>query len=251
MNNSDFEKSGVFFNIGGVTDILFILLFATLFLLVVIDLLTPMIHSLFEPIIEGQSFFSLISGVSMLLYGIFWGFLKIDDQIRRTKNYKDRWRIILVKAFSFIGLRRIKRKDLFYFLIIFLIGVAFNFFTSYGVSSLLDLNLILNKSLPQGLLLYQILLVAPFFEEMVFRGVYLSAIQKILGNHYYSAAIGLVLSSFTFGWIHTNQLHFLLIKTIGGLLLGSIFLFKWKKNLVHSFLAHFGINLVGIFLIVI
>jgi membrane protease YdiL (CAAX protease family) len=68
----------------------------------------------------------------------------------------------------------------------------------------------------------------------------------LFGKTYASAGSALVLSSFTFGWIHPAQP---IVKTIAGFLLGSIYLWGWKKNIAASSLAHFGANLIGTFLV--
>lgn len=97
-------------------------------------------------------------------------------------------------------------------------------------------------------MILQNILVAPMFEELIYRGIYLSVFLRVLGKNYVSAILGLLLSSFVFGWTHPIQP---IVKTFGGFVLGCIYLFKWKKNIIASFSTHVSMNVVGTFLIVV
>ena len=233
------------------TDLVFVLIFVLLFSLVVIDIWTPWFNFLFGTTELGQSLFSLMSGTLILFYGIIWGALKIKDSIKTTRSYKKRWFAMISRASRFIGLEKPSPKDVLYISLSIFIGVLFNVLALYIAATLKSGNIYLRNLPSESYLILQYLFVAPLFEELVFRGIYLSSFLKILGSNYLSVTLGLVLSSFTFGWIHSDQLFALLIKTAGGFLLGSIYLIKWKKNFVAAFLAHIGLNVAGIYLYVV
>jgi len=233
-----------------IADSIFIFIFVVLFVLVIIDVLTPTFRFLFEPTVYGQSLYSLASGVLILFYGMFWGFSKIADEMGMIKSYESRWRLFVSKAFSFIGLARTDKKDILYVVLSVFVGIAFNVLTLYVMSLLVGGSILVRAPPSEIYLIVQYLIAAPLFEELVFRGIYLSSFLKILGNSYPSATLGLILSSFTFGWIHPGSLLSLLLKTSGGLFLGTIYIIKWRKNFVASFSTHFGFNLASIFLYV-
>lgn len=244
------DKENISKSIGTMTttDLLFLFIFLALFSLVVIDILTPAVRFLFTSTGIGQSLYSLASGVLILFYGLIWGFSKIAKQIRKIKSYEERWRTTVSRAFGFIGLEKIRQEYLPYILASILVGGIFNVLTLYGISILKGESIRIQMPPPESYLIIQCLVVAPLFEELVFRGVYLSSFLRILGRNHLSAALGLTLSSFTFGWIHSGQLLSLMIKTTGGFLLGIVYMIKWRKNFIAAFFTHFGLNLVGIFL---
>jgi membrane protease YdiL (CAAX protease family) len=231
-------------------DSVLMFIFVTLFSLVIIDILTPTVRFIFEPTGLGQSWYSLISGVLILFIGIFWGVSKIADQIKVIKRYWERWRTIISKASRFIGVTEVSESSLSYILLSMFIGMLFNFLILYGVAVLRggSIHVIIPSS--ETYLIIQYLVAGPLFEELVFRGIYLSSFLRIFGSNYLSAALGLIMSSFTFGWIHPEIFLSLVIKTSGGFLLGIIYMLKWRKNFMAAFSAHFGLNLVGIFLYV-
>jgi len=225
-----------------VTDWIFLLIFVTFFSLIVIDSSTPMIRFFFEPIGPRYSMYSLASVMLIFCYWLIWGGLKITDKIRNITSYRERGRISISRAFKFIGLQKIGQKDQLYILASVFIGFAFNFLTLYGVALLKDGSFYLTVPPSILYLIIQDLFAIPFIEELVFRGVYLNSLLRILGRNYYSIGLGLVLSSFTFGWTHTGDCFSLLAKTAGGFLLGVTLAYP-KAPLVL-----FGIDIgVGIY----
>lgn len=244
------ERSGKQHRSYSKADYVLIFIFFLLFSLVIFDVLTPIIRFIFEPTELGQSWYSLVSGVLILFIGILWGASKIADQIKPIKSYREHLRTIFSKASSFIGLTKVNKGNLSYILLSIFIGMLFNFLTLYGAAVFRGGSLYVKIPSVETYLTIQYLVVAPLFEELVFRGIYLSSFLRILGKNYLSATLGLIMSSFTFGWIHHDIFLSLVIKTSGGFLLGIIYLFKWRRNFMAAFSAHFGFNLVGIFLYV-
>ncbi|MEM3356574.1 MAG: CPBP family intramembrane glutamic endopeptidase [Candidatus Bathyarchaeia archaeon] len=227
-------------------DFVLIIIFVFLFLLIVIDVFTPLLRFLFTQTNLGQSLFSLISAVSILYFGILWGASKIKDDLRAVRGYKERMLTIVYKASKFIGLEKISTKDLRYIFLSILVGAAYNIFAIYLRAILKGGNIYLIIPPLSEPLIINSLTFAPLLEEPIFRGIYLSSFIKILGKNYRTAALGIMLSSVTFGWIHSGSLLDLILKTVGGFLLGIIYLFKWKKNFIAALLTHIGVNVVGI-----
>jgi membrane protease YdiL (CAAX protease family) len=94
-------------------------------------------------------------------------------------------------------------------------------------------------------LLLQLLLIAPIFEEVIFRGLFLNLFIYFVGKNDLSALIGIILSSLVFGYIHADLVS---AKTLGGVLLGYIFLYKWRGNVVACMLTHSSVNLFLMFI---
>jgi membrane protease YdiL (CAAX protease family) len=155
-------------------------------------------------------------------------------------------RIAFLKTMNLIGLKKPSLRGSFYILLCMIIGMVSSFLILFTFS-ILGGGVLYWTSASLDVLI-QNLIVSPIFEELIIRGIYLGVFLKLFGVSYKSAAIALIMSAFTFGWIHPAQP---IVKTVGGFLLGSIYLFGWKKNLAESSLTHFGINLVGSFLVVI
>lgn len=222
--------------------------FAFLFFFVIINLLTGAFAFLFSQSVAGTSLFALMSAMLLLCYFFIWGAIQVKNQFKGAKlGTKSVSRILLSRTLNFIGLKKLSSKDSFYILLSMIIGMVFNFFVLLALSRLTN-GTLYRVSSPSLYMLVQNLVVPPIFEELIFRGIYLSVFLKLFRKTYASAGLGLVLSSFTFGWIHPAQP---IVKTIAGFLLGSIYLLGWKKNIAASSLAHFGANLVGTFFVLV
>jgi len=179
-----------------------------------------------------------------------WGFSKIADQIRVIESFEERLRTMITRALRFIGLAKATPTGVLFILLSMVFGIIFNFLTLYGFAVIEGGSIHVRTPPSDVYLIIQYLIAAPLFEELVFRGLYLSSFLRILGKNHLSAMLGLTLSSFTFGWIHPNGSIPLLIKTSGGFLLGTIYMIKWRKNFMAALSAHFGLNILGIFLYV-
>ncbi|MEM3490351.1 MAG: CPBP family intramembrane glutamic endopeptidase, partial [Nitrososphaerota archaeon] len=192
--------------------------------------------------------------VSILFYLILWGFVKLRDQLKDKKlEVREVSSLMDVKTANLIGLRKPSLRDSLFIIICLFVGIIINFFV-----------LLILVRLGVGTLYYVInptlytyvsnLLVPPIFEELIYRGIYLGVFIKIFGNSPKYAVVGLVMSSFTFTRIHPfawNHPSEPLVKLIGGFLLGSVYLIRWKKNLAASMATHLGLNLVGTFFILV
>ena len=215
-------------------DAVFMLIFVSLFLFVLLDLYGVRMDLLFRHKIEGMSMYSFISGILIGYYFILWGCLKIKHRIKKKENMRE----IILDALTFIGLKKPTIKGFTYALLAAVIGAIFNYFSLLIVAHLYGGTLVLTRSLDL-LIVMQNLVFASISEEIIFRGIYLSVFTRILGKTRASAAWGIIMSSFTFGWIHLEKP---ILKVAAGLLLAVIYLFKWKKNLIASIAAHLGAN---------
>jgi len=222
-------------------DLIFISIFVFLFLIVLLDFYRIGIRFLFEQTIWGVSIFGFLSCTLIGYYSIFWGCLKMKNYFR----IKEERQKIIFKAFRFIGLTKPSSKDILYIVCSMFVGAIVSIFSLFLISCLANGTLRLIEP-PEYYTILQNFIMAPIFEELIYRGIYLSVFLRILGTNYVSAILGITLSSFTFGWIHPALPIF---KALGGLVLGSIYLCKWKKNLVASIFAHLGANIVSTFVV--
>lgn len=223
----------------------FVALFIVLFALPFLNLATNSLGFLFNVLPDGSSWFAIISGISILFYFIIWGFVRLRSQFRGKRlPQKIVWRIMSQKASNVIGLRKPSLKGSVYIFVSIVIGMIGNFLILVVLSTV-GYGTLYRVPSPIGDL-WQSLIVAPIFEEFIYRGIYLGVFLKFFGKSRKYAAVALIMSSFIFGWIHPALP---IVKTIGGFLIGSIYLFGWRKNLVASSLAHFGANLTGSFLV--
>jgi len=95
-------------------------------------------------------------------------------------------------------------------------------------------------------------LIAPFFEEIFFRGFFITRFLLIFKNTKFWGIAGIVLSALLFASIHTAQ-HDLPNMFISGLIYGCIYLINWdeskellswRKNLTAALIAHSISNLM-------
>lgn len=227
---------------------IFFLICVSLFCFAITNFLTGAFAFLFVQSDQGASLFALICLWLFLGYFLIWGIFQIESQFKGEKlGTKIARRILFSKTANFIGLKKPSLKGSLYIILSMIVGIVFNFLVLLVLFRLSGATLYWVSS-PSLYMLVQNLVIPPIFEELIFRGIYLSVFLKLFGKTYASAGFGLVLSSFTFGWIHPVQP---LIKTIAGLLLGLVYMWGWKKNIVASSLTHFGANLVGTFLILV
>jgi len=218
-------------------DAIFILIFIALFLSVLLNLYGVRMDLLFRRTIGGMSVYSFVSGILIGDYFIIWGSIKIKHRLKKKGSMRE----IILDALRFIGLKKPTVICLVYALLAAIIGATFNYVSLLIIAHLYGGTLVLTS--PSDLLIImQNFVFAPISEEIIFRGIYLSAFIRILGKTPASAALGIIMSSFTFGWIHPEKP---ILKAIAGLLLGVIYLFKWKKNLIASIATHMGANLLA------
>jgi len=223
-------------------DVGFITIFASLFFLSFLDFCGLRMAFLFEPKWSGMSIFSVISGVLIGYYFIIWGFVKTKSRFIRKENLRS----IISDAFAFVGFRKPSYKNLLLITISMILGAILSFL-SLLLLVYLSKGTMIVMVFPDPLTVLNNLIVPPILEETMFRGIYLSVFLKIVGKNNAIATLGVIMSSFTFGWIHP---YMPMLKMLGGLLLGSIYLFKWNKNLFASMSAHLGANVVSSFLVI-
>jgi membrane protease YdiL (CAAX protease family) len=86
-----------------------------------------------------------------------------------------------------------------------------------------------------------------FFEEMLFRAFLINRFQGFMGNSMASMLISVVLSALFFGYRHAyyqGPYGFVVTGAIG-LMLGGIYVWFGKKNLLPQILAHGAMNTLG------
>jgi len=236
------EKTHILHANMSIADLIFILIFVFLFLAVILSIYRQKTEFLFQQSQLGASIFAILSSSLISYYFIIWGFFKIKYYVKTIEGRKG----TVSKAFRFVGLAKPSFNEIVYILFSTIIGVIVSIFSLYLMSNLINGALRLASSIDISIMLQNIIVV-PIFEEVIYRGIYLSVFQRIFEKNYTTAILGLILSSFTFGWIHPTMP---LLKALAGFVLGSIYLYRWKKNLVASVFAHLGANIVATFVLV-
>ena len=83
-------------------------------------------------------------------------------------------------------------------------------------------------------------LITPIFEEIIFRGYYISRLLELHGESIKTALAAIILSGILFGYIHYYKPF---EKVFGGMLLALMFLIKSNKNIYATISAHCTRNL--------
>ena len=101
--------------------------------------------------------------------------------------------------------------------------------------------LVRNRSLSSNILLVVVALIAPFSEEIFFRGFLYSAFKKSWGVN-----AGLFLSSFLFALVHLEIYSFIPLMIIGWIL---AYMFEKTKSLIPAIFLHGVYNLILILIL--
>ncbi len=88
------------------------------------------------------------------------------------------------------------------------------------------------------------LLVAPLFEETLFRGYLVNEVLEI-GEGLKFKVLAVLCSVFIFAWIHAKSPE---LKIFGGLLYTTLYLWNWNNNLTAAIMAHLGGNSTILFI---
>lgn len=199
---------------------------------------------LFE-ILEGKQFFnsSNIGNISftflygtqvILMLGVVWFFVIF----RRKASLRDLglryYSIVKTIWYSFLSL-----------LVIFLVSFLYVFLMNslFGLeapSSKIEI-LVENRSISSNILLVVVAVIAPFSEEVFFRGFLYSAFKKSWGIN-----VALFLSSFLFALVHLELYSFIPLMIIGWIL---AYLFEKTKSLLPAIFLHGVYNLLLILIL--
>jgi membrane protease YdiL (CAAX protease family) len=231
-------------------DWVFLVILVFLFLNVLIHVLGLGFAILFEVQIgTGMTVFSYLSFVLVFLGGIFWGlitFIRRYPTIRGKEVRKQFPRSML----RFIGIRKVNLRGILLIALSFFIGVFFNVLSNltifYFVKSYVGMTSI--AITPYNIASF--LVVSPIAEELTYRAMFIGFFLTVFGKNRYAAVVALIMSSFVFGFTHYGQTWLLLVKTVGGIMLGSIYLTRWGRNYFNSLAAHIGLNVIGIFTVI-
>jgi len=180
--------------------------------------------------------FSILYGIQvMLMVGVVWffaiywrGALFKDLGIRYYSIVKTIW-------YTFIALIAIFA---FSFLYVLMMDVVFGIESSPSKIE----ELVQNRSISNTILLIVTAVVAPFCEELYFRGFLYSAFKKNLGIN-----MALFLSSFLFALAHLEVYSFIPIMVIGWVL---AYIYEKTKSLLPVIFLHASYNLVSILILI-
>jgi len=199
---------------------------------------------LFE-VLDGEQFFnsSHIGSVSfMVLYGIqivlMLGVVWFFAIFRRKSSFRDLglryYSIARTIWYSFLSLLAIFFVS---FLYVFLMNSLFGI---EAPASKIEI-LVENRSISSNILFVVVTMIAPFSEEVFFRGFLYSAFKKSWGVN-----VALLLSSFLFAIVHLELYAFIPLMIIGWLL---AYLFEKTKSLIPAIFLHGVYNLILILIL--
>ncbi len=179
--------------------------------------------------------FSVLYGIQIvLMLGVVW-FFAIHRRKARFRDLGLRYYSIGKTIwYSFLSL-----------LLIFLVSFLYVFLMNslFGIeapSSKIEI-LVRNRSISSNILLIVVALIAPFSEEIFFRGFLYSAFKKSWGIN-----AALFLSSFLFAVVHLELYSFVPLMIIGWLL---AYLFEKTKSLLPAIFLHGVYNLILILIL--
>ena len=182
-----------------------------------------------ENLIDRSVFIWFIYDQLPSLFALFYVFLKTHEFIR----------------FSYfqIEIKKWYRYLLFVLVVTGIVLISFSIVSLFETAPvLMQLNIINDLTKNFSILFYiKILLLAPFFEELVFRGVLLNGFLNR-----YSPAKSILITSLLFSILHLNSMQ-LIIAFLLGLFTGWYF-YK-TRNLLSCILIHTLSNLIGITII--
>jgi len=199
---------------------------------------------LFE-VLAGKQFFNISNidtkefivfyGIqTVLMLGVVWFFAIF----RRKSNLKDLglryYSILKTIWYSFLSLLAIFFASLLY---MFLMNSMFGI--EAPPSTIMEL--IVNRRISNNVLLVVVAVIAPFSEEVFFRGFLYSAFKKSWGVN-----VALLLSSFLFAIVHLELYSFIPLMIIGWLF---AYLFEKTRSLIPAIFLHGVYNLILILIL--
>jgi membrane protease YdiL (CAAX protease family) len=199
--------------------------------LAIICLSSPL-YLVIKPQSDFTKYYSILSFLLIIIVFLYTFYNVFHGKKFTLFNLK----LMLDEIFEFIGLNKMELKQLYGILLLFSLAIYVVYFT---------VPLMFQVSI---LFLYAILL-APIAEEIVFRGFIISKLMDIFKNEnkWIVGAGATICSSLIFTFMHEGSLP---PRFLTGLLLGSIYLFKWRKNLFYSITAHTLLNAYTVIFIV-
>ncbi|MCY6960070.1 CPBP family intramembrane glutamic endopeptidase [Clostridium brassicae] len=198
----------------------------------------------------------LIIVISIFIEGFGMSFYQLIES-GKTFAYGNLIVGILFKYFSIVVILKLfaqrfsegnihkKIKPKYFFIIIFII-IGFRIFYEYSIGTFvnkLDVNPLVEKAFEdlastRSVFFISVCIVAPIFEEVLFRGIILNGMAKALNEK-----VAIVISSFLFALMHMN-----LVQGINAFLLGAILgiIYLKTKSIYLSIFAHLINNTLGI-----
>lgn len=219
MTKTEYEYRGQAFRVGVALLLLLLLLTVRGLVLLIAPLLPPAVYAWLYPCLDG-----LLYALAFLLPALVFCAISRDRRFRlslATAAPTDTY------LWLFVGLAALLTASVLNTLVLSSLGydsISSAFFAPISVESNTDLCV-------QIILLA---LIPAFVEELLFRGVILSALSP------YGKGVALVISALLFGLMHQN-IGQLLFATLSGLVLGALYLYSrslWPCVLLH-FLNNF------------
>jgi len=228
-------------------NIVFTVTWIFLLLLIPLKYLLPSFGFFFNPFFGWTLYGWLILFLTVETF--LWGGFKLIRRLPKGRGLEvlaNIFRTILV----FIGFK--KRERLLEIVVGIGIGASLAIGTilsrSYFESSSIyvtDPKLIIYLLLT-GLDIWVFLILTPVLEEAIYRGLFINRLISIFSNNRsFAGVIAIISTSFIFGWSHIEHP---LYKALGGLVLGIVYVLRWRKNILTTMVAHISANVLFVFL---
>lgn len=232
-------------------NIVFTAIWILLLLLIPLDFLLPSIDFFFKPLFGWTLYGWLI--LFLTLETLLWWALKLSKRIPKKKGLKSVIQsfIDIVKAFLvFVGFK--KRESLTEITAGIVVGILLVTGTVFSRAYFESLSIFLTNPLVVLYLLFtrleiwSTLILIPLIEEIIYRGLFINRVMDVFSsNRLFPRAIAIISSSVIFGWTH---LELPVYKALAGLVLGTVYMWGWRNNILATTAAHISGNFLFFFL---
>lgn len=232
---------------------IFVLIWTLLLLLIPLKSMFPPMKWFFEPFLGWTAYGWLV--LSLTVEAFIWSALKLVSQFpekRGLKPFMESFKDIIKAFVAFIGFKKsgLLTETAMGTVVGIMLAIStvlsrayFESLSIFVTNPLIVLYLLLTK-----FEMWFILLIAPIAEEIIYRGLLINRLVNIFANdRFFASAIAIISSSLIFGWTHLELPEY---KALGSIILGVVYMWRWRNNILTTIAAHISANLLFIFLIV-
>lgn len=228
-------------------NLIFIVVWAFLLLLIPLRSIFPSLDYFFNPFFDWTLYGWLI--LFLAFETLLWGGFKLIRRLPKGRPLESLTNIFKT-TLVFIGF---KKRDRFFEIVFGLvIGISLAICTLLSRSYFEHLSIyvidprLITYLLLTGLDVWVFVMLTPLLEEVIYRGLFLNRLISVFStNKSFAGAIAIFSTSFIFGWSH---IELPLYKAFGGLILGVVYVLRWRKNILATVVAHISANILFVFL---
>lgn len=229
---------------------IFTVFWITLLLLIPLSLLIPSLDSVFQPFL-GQTLYSWLI-MLITLETMLWGAFKLKTKLgstKRTRPFTEVCVDIFKLISSFVGFKRgYYRNEIVAGVFVgVLLAVSTIISRSYFESLPIHFTnpLVVLYLLLTRFEMWSVLLLVPIFEEIIHRALFINRLVGIIKHRLIASVFAMISTAFVFGWSHLESPIY---KMLAGLALAVVYMWKWRKNILTTTIAHMSANLLFFFL---